>query len=82
MKLIQYLREACDTFSENAPSSIMYYFNGEKTGIEFEDFEISDSSIKIEDDLIIPLDIEGKFNDDDVFEFVLDGDKLGLEFWF
>lgn len=82
MKLIEYLRQSCNVFEEETPSSIMYYYNGEKTGIEFEDFEISDTTIKIEDDLIIPLDVEGNFNDDEIFEFNLNGVKIGLELYF
>lgn len=82
MTLNDYLLEVCDTFNEDKPSSIMYHFNGEEKGIEIEDFVISDSSLQIEDDLIIPLNTKGSFNKDDIFEIEIKGEKIGIQFWF
>jgi hypothetical protein len=82
MKLIDYLRTSCETVGEEKPASILYYFRDDKKGYETEDFSISDSILCLEGDVSIPLATEGTLTSDCIWQCELNGDKIGLEFYF
>jgi hypothetical protein len=81
MTIREYLNECVDTFGNDMPSSVMYYFNGDTDGYEIEDFEITDSKLVLEGDLSFSLDIVGNVVDG-VLQFDSKGDTIGIEFWF
>ena len=80
MTLKEYINEVTSD-STYTPSSIMYYLNGDEDGYEIEDFEITKSNLILEDDLLIPLNIQGEVVNG-IFECEHSRDIIGLEFWF
>ena len=82
MTLKEYINEVTsDKIYNITPSSVMYYLNGDEDGYEIEDFEITKSNLIIEDDMVIPLDIQGEVVNG-IFECEYKRDIIGLEFWF
>ena len=81
MTLRKYFNECTDTFGNIEPASVMYYFNDDTKGYEVEDFEITDSDLILEGDLVFSLDTEGEIVDG-VLRFENENDTIGIEFWF
>ena len=79
MTLKEYFNEVTsDKIYNITPSSVMYYLNGDEDGYEIEDFDITKNNLILEDDMTIPLNIEGEIVNG-VFECEYKRDIIGLE---
>ena len=79
MTLKQYIEEAQ---KQEEIAAFSYYFDGETDeNTDIYDFQIEDKKLILEGDEY-SLDIQGKINEQNIFEFEIGGHTIGLEIWY